>query len=345
MTLATKRPAGRISSIWAGVRSSITVGTLRWRACPPSVTSSSARCTSAPALDERRRSPCWTGSSRRAARPSTPPTATRSGSPTTGHGGQSEAVIGRWLAANPGLRERLVIATKVGVEPDDDGGLEGLSADVIQRESALSLDRLGVDLIDVYWAHGEDRATDLEETVDRVRRAGQERPGRSPRRLQPPHLAGGARPPARGPPVGGAVDRAAADHVVRRAAAGRRRARQGPPVRLRLRRDPRLRREPPRARAVGLQPAGPGRLRPGRPAASPGLRPPRHHAPASPALARVAERHGVAPSPGGARLADDQRAAVAADRRGQHPRAAGLGAGRRPAGAVPGGAAGLDAPR
>lgn len=83
----------------------------------------------------------------------------------TGHGGQSEALIGRWLAANPGLREELVIATKVGVEPTDDGGIEGLSAAVIERESARSLERLGVDAIDLYWAHGEDRSTDLEETV------------------------------------------------------------------------------------------------------------------------------------------------------------------------------------
>jgi aryl-alcohol dehydrogenase-like predicted oxidoreductase len=83
----------------------------------------------------------------------------------TGHGGQSEALLGRWLAANPGLRDELVIATKVGVEPTDDGGVEGLSAPVIERESARSLERLGIDAIDLYWAHGEDRATDLEETV------------------------------------------------------------------------------------------------------------------------------------------------------------------------------------
>ena len=83
----------------------------------------------------------------------------------TGHGGQSEALIGRWLAANPGLRDELTIATKVGVEPVDGGGVEGLSAPVIERESARSLERLGIDRIDLYWAHGEDRSTDLEETV------------------------------------------------------------------------------------------------------------------------------------------------------------------------------------
>jgi aryl-alcohol dehydrogenase-like predicted oxidoreductase len=83
----------------------------------------------------------------------------------TGHGGQSEALLGRWLASNPGLRDELVIATKVGVEPVDGGGIEGLSAPVIERESARSTERLGIDAIDLYWAHGEDRATDLEETV------------------------------------------------------------------------------------------------------------------------------------------------------------------------------------
>ncbi len=58
-----------------------------------------------------------------------------------------------------------MIATKVGVEPTEDGSPEGLSAPVIERESARSLERLGVDVIDLYWAHAEDRSTDLEETV------------------------------------------------------------------------------------------------------------------------------------------------------------------------------------
>jgi aryl-alcohol dehydrogenase-like predicted oxidoreductase len=83
----------------------------------------------------------------------------------TGHGGQSEAVIGRWLRANPGLRDDLVIATKVGVEPLDSGGIEGLSAEVIHREADLSRERLAVETIDVYWAHAEDRRVELAETV------------------------------------------------------------------------------------------------------------------------------------------------------------------------------------
>lgn len=83
----------------------------------------------------------------------------------TGHGGQSEALLGRWLKANPGLREELVISTKVGMEPTDAGGVEGLSRRVVERECARSLLRLGVDAIDLYWAHGEDRSVDLAETV------------------------------------------------------------------------------------------------------------------------------------------------------------------------------------
>ena len=80
----------------------------------------------------------------------------------SGESGQSEAVIGRWLAANPGVDVQ--IASKVGVTPVD-GHLEGLSGRVIIREAYRSLERLGVDALDVYFAHGEDRSVDLAETV------------------------------------------------------------------------------------------------------------------------------------------------------------------------------------
>lgn len=83
----------------------------------------------------------------------------------TGHGGQSEAVVGRWLADRPGMRDRLEISTKVGVEPLDDGGVEGLAPHVIRREFDRSRARLGTDVIDVYWAHADDRDTPLEDTV------------------------------------------------------------------------------------------------------------------------------------------------------------------------------------
>jgi aryl-alcohol dehydrogenase-like predicted oxidoreductase len=83
----------------------------------------------------------------------------------TGAGGQSEALIGEWLRENPGLRDSLTIATKVGVEPSGAGMAEGLSADVVVSACALSQERLGIDVIDVYWAHGEDRSVELAETV------------------------------------------------------------------------------------------------------------------------------------------------------------------------------------
>ncbi|WP_244328513.1 aldo/keto reductase [Yimella sp. cx-51] len=87
----------------------------------------------------------------------------------SGAGGQSEEIIGRWLAANPGLRDELVIATKVGQEPTVAGQfdvVEGLSAAVIERELSRSLERLQVDTVDLYWAHGEDRNVELSDTVE-----------------------------------------------------------------------------------------------------------------------------------------------------------------------------------
>ena len=87
----------------------------------------------------------------------------------SGYGGQSEGVIGRWLSSNPGVRENLVISTKVGAEPTVAGGWpesrEGLSAHAIADGVKGSLDRLGIDRIDLYWAHMEDRSVALDETV------------------------------------------------------------------------------------------------------------------------------------------------------------------------------------
>jgi aryl-alcohol dehydrogenase-like predicted oxidoreductase len=76
----------------------------------------------------------------------------------TGFGGQSEALLGRWLRSNPGVAARL--STKVGAQPTRRGGfpdhLEGLSHDTVRTSLEGSLDRLGVDAVDLYWAHVED---------------------------------------------------------------------------------------------------------------------------------------------------------------------------------------------
>ncbi|MEV6283934.1 aldo/keto reductase [Kribbella sp. NPDC051770] len=85
----------------------------------------------------------------------------------TGFGGQSEAVLGRWLAANPGVPVRL--STKVGAQPTRVRGfpehLEGLREDVVRGAMAGSLERLGVDGVDLYWAHVEDPSVPVEELV------------------------------------------------------------------------------------------------------------------------------------------------------------------------------------
>lgn len=87
----------------------------------------------------------------------------------SGFGGQSETVLGRWLARRPGVRDRVRISTKVGCEPTEAGRFpetaEGLAAEVIKRGIEGSLRRLGTDHVELYWAHKPDVATPLEETV------------------------------------------------------------------------------------------------------------------------------------------------------------------------------------
>jgi aryl-alcohol dehydrogenase-like predicted oxidoreductase len=91
-----------------------------------------------------------------------------------GHsGGESEAILGRWMATRRN-RERIVIATKVGMLP----GLKGLSAKTIHAAAEASLRRLQTDRIDLYYAHRDDPATPLEETLralDDLVRAGKVR--------------------------------------------------------------------------------------------------------------------------------------------------------------------------
>ena len=84
-------------------------------------------------------------------------------------GDESETTIGRWLASR-GNRDQVVISTKCGARPTVPGdrtlaSAEGLSAKAIRSAAEGSLRRLGVDHIDVYWAHLDDRSVPLEETV------------------------------------------------------------------------------------------------------------------------------------------------------------------------------------
>jgi len=79
------------------------------------------------------------------------------------HGGESETVIGEWLAARGG-RENVIIATKVGMDMGD--GHVGLSRAWITRAVDDSLRRLQTDYIDLYQAHKDDESTPLDETLE-----------------------------------------------------------------------------------------------------------------------------------------------------------------------------------
>jgi aryl-alcohol dehydrogenase (NADP+) len=75
-------------------------------------------------------------------------------------GGESETVIGSWLAKRGG-RDDMVIATKVSQHPER----QGLSAGNVAAACDDSLRRLGTDHIDLYYAHFDDDETPLEETI------------------------------------------------------------------------------------------------------------------------------------------------------------------------------------
>ena len=90
-----------------------------------------------------------------------------------GTGGQSETLIGRWFAAR-GNRSSVVLATKVSKKPNR----PGLSAANILAAVDESLQRLGTDYIDLYYAHHDDQTVPLEETLgafDSLVRAGKVR--------------------------------------------------------------------------------------------------------------------------------------------------------------------------
>ena len=84
-----------------------------------------------------------------------------------GHkGGESETIIGNWLAKG-GKRDRVLIATKVGMEI---GGEKGLGRDLIERHVEDSLRRLKTDRIDLYQTHIDDPDTPVEETLEALGR-------------------------------------------------------------------------------------------------------------------------------------------------------------------------------
>jgi aryl-alcohol dehydrogenase-like predicted oxidoreductase len=79
-------------------------------------------------------------------------------------GGESEAVLGRWIRAR-GARDRLFLASKVGFNMPPEVPTS-LTRKTIIAECEASLRRLQTDYLDLYYAHTDDRATPLEETLD-----------------------------------------------------------------------------------------------------------------------------------------------------------------------------------
>lgn len=75
-------------------------------------------------------------------------------------GGESETLIGRWLAARS-RRDDVVIATKVGAHPAH----KGLSPTTIKAAAEASLRRLGTDHIDLYYTHFDDETVPVEEII------------------------------------------------------------------------------------------------------------------------------------------------------------------------------------
>jgi len=87
-----------------------------------------------------------------------------------GQGGQSEELLGRWRRSR-GIGDEIVIATKLGARPLAPGtsytdNPEGLSAKVIREAAERSRERLGVEKLDLLYAHIEDRTVPLRETVE-----------------------------------------------------------------------------------------------------------------------------------------------------------------------------------
>ena len=75
-------------------------------------------------------------------------------------GGESETILGRWMKERKN-RAQMIIGTKVGQLES----MKGLAAKTIRAAAEASLRRLQTDAIDLYYAHIDDQATPLEESL------------------------------------------------------------------------------------------------------------------------------------------------------------------------------------
>ncbi len=81
--------------------------------------------------------------------------------------GHNEEFIGQWLK---GRRDRVCLATKFGILRSSDGAFLGVNGtpEYVRSACEASLQRLGVDVIDVYYQHRVDQNTPIEETVGAI---------------------------------------------------------------------------------------------------------------------------------------------------------------------------------
>jgi aryl-alcohol dehydrogenase-like predicted oxidoreductase len=80
----------------------------------------------------------------------------------------NEQLVGRAIA---GRRDEVVLATKFGNERTPDGGMVGINGrpDYVHRACDASLERLGVDVIDLYYQHRVDTSVPVEDTWGALR--------------------------------------------------------------------------------------------------------------------------------------------------------------------------------
>ena len=87
-------------------------------------------------------------------------------------GGASELMLGQWLRGQgAAFRQSAQIATKVGNPHGCPAGETPLSRTQIAHHLDISLDRLGIERIDLYYIHEFDRVTPVDETLEAMMRA------------------------------------------------------------------------------------------------------------------------------------------------------------------------------